>query len=118
MATKNQLEVDIINACCAWAREAMRRDLSLNDAEQLLMDSVIVYNNFEKNSIKVPENKTPLFPKPPKLPSDLMRSITPRESQMKTVRYSDIPTVPDQLDGHLAETVVYYVEEVKNGLED
>ena len=118
MATKNQLEVDIINLAVSWAREAMRLDLSLNDAEQSLMDAVIKYNHFLKNSIRVPENKTPLFPKPPKLPSDLVRSLTPRESEMKTVRYSDIPTVPDQLDGHLAETVVYYVEGDKNELED
>lgn len=111
MDAKSQAELEIIYAAQFWIAEVMRCDRYLNTTEQALFDAVLNYNNLTKQSIKLPPPSKPVFPKPPKLPSDLVKSLTPKDSEIDTLRYSAKPTERSPSSYGLKDTVIYDVEE-------
>jgi hypothetical protein len=110
MDAKSQAELEIISAAQFWIAEVMRCDRYLNVTEQALFDAVLHYNSLTKQSIKLPPPSKPVFPKPPKLPSDLVRSLTPRDSEIDTIRYSEKPTDRAKSSYGLKDTIVYDIE--------
>jgi len=85
----------ILEAADRWARDVMRSEKSLNRSEQALLEAVLNYRRVIRSALKIPK-KIERLPPPPQLPRDLGRELV---TEMDTLRYSDVPTVPTPPQG-------------------
>lgn len=80
----------IIELTDRWARDVMRSDRSMNPVEQALLEAVMNYRRIVRSTLKIPK-KVDKLPPPPPIPRDLGQEIA---TELDTLRYSEIPTIP------------------------
>lgn len=91
----NEGKQKILEAADRWAREVMRSEKDLTRIELALLEAVLDYRRLIRSALKIPK-KVNRLPPPPPVPRDLGKELI---TEMDTLRYSDVPTIPTPPQG-------------------